>query len=52
MAGFALILLDFFRFIAALSRKMLTEAYNPSAAERNHYSPAGGAIDSPDLNRT
>ena len=42
LACFALILLGFFRFIAtSLSRKMLTEAYNPSAAGRNHYSPAG-----------
>jgi len=46
-----LILLVFFRFIAALSRKMLREAYNPSVAQRNHYSLFGGAIDSPDLNR-
>jgi hypothetical protein len=50
VACFALILLAFFVFFATSRppRRMLTEAYNPSSAERNHYSsPGPDAIDSP-----
>ena len=53
-ARFALILLGFFRFVVTSQppRKMLTEAYNPSAAKRNHYSPSeAAAIDSHDASQ-
>ena len=53
LGGFALISLAFLRFLATVIGllQIVTEAYNPSAAERNHYSRASAATDSPMSNR-